>query len=72
MWLLFAVKVRSRILMNVTSDVDCIPEVGAICGNFFEVVGEDMNLDGRMDLLISINSEVYGTLIVLEIPDDFR
>ena len=31
-----------------------------------------MNNDGRLDLLVTINSVDDGTLLVYEIPDDFR
>ena len=32
----------------------------------------DMNGDGCLDLLVTINSVTNGTLLVYEIPDDFR
>ena len=42
------------------------------CGHYFDLVIEDINADGRPDLLVSINSEVYGHLVAYQIPDDFR
>ena len=53
-------------------DADCVDLGSYYCGHFFDVVVDDVNRDGRLDLLVSINSEVYGSLVVYEIPDDFR
>ncbi len=39
---------------------------------YFDVEVHDVNNDGRLDLLVSINSEDDGSLVVYEIPDDFR
>ena len=44
-------------------------DVGA---NFFDVSFDDLNRDGRTDLLVPINAEINGTLVAYEIPDDFR
>jgi len=40
--------------------------------HFFDVEVVDVNNDGRLDLLVTINSVFNGTLLVYEIPDDFR
>jgi len=40
--------------------------------HFFDVEIVDVNKDGRLDLLVTINSVTDGSLVVYEIPDDFR
>jgi len=41
-------------------------------GQFFDVVFDDLNNDGNMDLLVPINAVQNGTLVAYEIPEDFR
>ena len=65
-------QVSSRLIAQVVDDADCVDLGSYYCGHFFDVVVDDVNRDGRLDLLVSINSEVYGSLVVYEIPDDFR
>ena len=43
-----------------------------MCGHFFDITLADINLDSRADILMTINSGVYGELVVYQIPDDFR
>lgn len=64
-------QIESRLIGEVIDDEVCVPGEG-FCGHFFDIVIEDINSDGNVDILMSLNSEVYGHLIVLEIPDDFR
>lgn len=64
-------QIESRLLGEVTDDADCVVGEG-YCGHFFDLVIEDLNNDGSVDILLSINSEVNGFLVAIEIPDDFR
>ena len=43
-----------------------------MCGHFFDLSIADLNLDSNLDLLMTINSGVYGELVVYDIPEDFR
>jgi len=39
---------------------------------YFDIELVDLNMDGNLDLLVSINSDSSGALIAYEIPRDFR
>ena len=41
-------------------------------GRFFFIGLSDINFDGRLDILCSINDVENGSVYVYEIPDDFR
>ena len=68
----FQSQINNRLIANVVEDFDCSEPGQYYCGHFFDVYIDDVNNDGRLDLLVSINSEVHGSLVVYEIPDDFR
>ena len=62
---------NSRLLGELVDDLDC--EAGVdMCGHFFDLSIADLNLDSNLDLLMTINSGVYGELVVYDIPEDFR
>ena len=62
---------NSRLLGELVDDLVC--EAGVdMCGHFFDITLADINLDSRADILMTINSGVYGELVVYQIPDDFR
>ncbi len=39
---------------------------------FFAISLDDVNLDGRLDIVTTWNSNNNGSFVVYEIPDDFR
>ena len=41
-------------------------------GKFFFIELSDVNFDGKIDILCSINDVENGSVWVYEIPDDFR
>ncbi|XP_070564037.1 uncharacterized protein [Ptychodera flava] len=40
-------------------------------GRYFDLEVADLNMDGRLDLLVSVNRNFNGTLVAYEIPDNF-
>ena len=62
---------NSRLIDTLVDDLECDIE-SDMCGHFFDLEVLDLNLDSRLDVLMTINSGVYGQLVVYEIPDDFR
>ncbi|XP_022106944.1 uncharacterized protein LOC110988043, partial [Acanthaster planci] len=54
----------SKIQHRIIADV---PE-----NRYFDIELVDLNMDGSLDLLLSINSETDGKLVAYEIPRDFR
>ncbi|XP_070563360.1 uncharacterized protein [Ptychodera flava] len=40
-------------------------------GHYFDLEVVDLNMDGKLDLLVSVNRNFNGTMMAYEIPDDF-
>lgn len=62
----------SRLLDELVDDLVCDIDQGDMCGHFFDLEVLDLNLDSRLDILMTINSGVSGQLVSYTIPDDFR
>ena len=46
--------------------------VDSTAGKPFDVLVTDINGDHKLDILVTTNSDHNGTVVVYEVPDDFR